>query len=137
MSEAPELTEIEAITRVIAEGRAMDYVDVVDAVEKQFRIKTSSATVEKVHRDMMKARADAKQKPKPRVNFELTSSLTDDPGSQPATSTVSPAGEGPGELGRCEPSADALALALQFVKAVGGLKKAKRALQDLEAVLRD
>ena len=124
MTKATDVTEIEAIKKVIAEGGAMDYIDVVDAVEKRFRIKTSSATVEQVHHDMMNARTDSKQSPKPRVTFEMTSKL--------------PVEEPSGQSTSVEPSKvdDDVALALQFVRSVGGISKAKRALEELETIMR-
>ncbi|MCA9136146.1 MAG: hypothetical protein KDB00_05290 [Planctomycetales bacterium] len=128
MSNETELSETDAIKLVIADGTAMDYIDVVDAVEKRFRIKTSSAVVEQVHHEMMKARTDAKEHLKPRMALEMASQIPVRKEQQIPTSSPKSTET---------PVTDPMALALQFVKSVGGMKHAKQALADLEAMLRE
>ncbi|QDV41758.1 hypothetical protein Enr13x_16010 [Stieleria neptunia] len=127
MAQSSELSEIEAIKRVIAEGGAMDYVDVVDAVEKRFRIKTSAATVEQVHHDLVNA-ADAVADQAAGAGDQFSPSLG-----------VSMAAQLPSEREQdaaADTTADHMTLAMQFVKSVGGLNRAKNALAELEAMLR-
>ena len=129
MNHDAELSETDAIKLVIAEGTAMDYIDVVNEVEKRFRIKTSSAVVEQVHHDMVKSRTDAKEHLKPRLSLEMASQIparTEKHAAAPASTSTPTADDG-----------DPMTLALHFVKSVGGMKQAKQALAELEAVLRD
>ncbi|PAY16282.1 hypothetical protein CKO51_27400 [Rhodopirellula sp. SM50] len=128
MTQSIEQSEIDAIKRVIAEGGAMDYVDVVDAVEKRFRIKTSAATVEQVHHDLVNAADEVAEQVggaddqfSPSLGVSMTAKLpSESGGAMPAEDT----------------SADHMTLAMQFVKSVGGLNRAKSALAELEAMLR-
>ena len=128
MTQSSEQSEIEAIKRVIADGGAMDYVDVVDAVEKRFRIKTSAATVEQVHHDLVNAAEEAREQVggaddqfSPSLGVSMTAHLPSESAPQtPAEATT----------------ADHMTLAMQFVKSVGGLNRAKSALAELEAMLR-
>lgn len=129
MTKTTELSEIEAIEQVISEGVAMDYIDVVNEVEKRYRIKTSSAMVEQVHHGMAKARTDDKQRIKPNLSLQMTSKLP-----RMTTQPAAKAEPSSSEIG-ADTSSDATTLALQFVKSVGGLKKAKLALQELESIL--
>ncbi len=127
MSNDTELSETDAIKLVIADGTAMDYIDVVNAVEKRFRIKTSSAVVEQVHHDMVKSRTDAKEHLRPRLSLEMASPIP-----KRAERYVPPTSSKPSTVG-----VDTMTLALHFVKSVGGMKQAKQALAELEAVLRE
>lgn len=131
MAKATELSEVEAIKAVIAEGGAMDYIDVVDAVDKRFHIKTSSLKVEEVHRELVNSRTDLKESPKPKVTFAMASQL---PSQRERERAVKEPGTA---VGSGVASGDEVALALQFVQSVGGLSKAKQALAALEAVLRE
>ncbi|QDV84194.1 hypothetical protein [Planctomycetes bacterium TBK1r] len=128
MTQSSEQSEIDAIKRVIAEGGAMDYVDVVDAVEKRFRIKTSAATVEQVHHDLVNAADEVADQVggaddhfSPSLGVSMTAKL-------PSESAGATSAEGT--------SNDHMTLAMQFVKSVGGLNRAKSALAELEAMLR-
>lgn len=128
MTQSSERSEIEAIKRVIADGGAMDYVDVVDAVKKRFHIKTSAATVEQVHHDLVNAAEEVGEQVggagdqfSPSLGVSMTAHLPSDSGA------------GASEAGT---TADHMTLAMQFVKSVGGLNRAKSALAELEAMLR-
>jgi hypothetical protein len=115
MAGMTKISETDAIRQVIAEGGAMDYIDVVDAVRKKFGIKVSSALVEKVH---AKLRKEAKNEIQPRIRLELGQ-------AEPAYAEKV---EGAG--------GDDVAHALRFVRSVNGLQNAKRALAELEAMMR-
>ena len=131
MTKAIDTSEIEAIKQVIAEGGAMDYVDVVDAVERRFQVKTSAAKVEQVHRDMARARMDSKPSSIPRMKIGLTAKLPSDVERDAMNS---------GSMRNTQASdapIDETAIALQFVRTMGGMNKARRALDDLETVLRN
>ena len=131
MSEATQLSANDAILQVLADGGAMDYVDVVDAVQKRYRQKVSSALVEQVHKEFLKKakkkKKNKKSLPGSRMNIVLTSNLSDELESpQPAKQT---------SIGQVDPKSDNLVHALQFVRTVGGLRNAKQALAELESVL--
>ena len=129
MAKATELSETEAIKQVIADGVAMDYIDVVDAVERRFQLKTSSAKVEQVHREMANAIAEATPIPEPKMKIALASKLPSQDKQRQAPSDTPPASD------VAEMTTDQMALTLQFVKSIGGLNSAKRALAELEATL--
>ena len=119
MSNAAKPSETEAIRQVIAEGGMMDYIDVVAAVQKRFGMTVSSGLVERVH---MQMRQEAQENTSPRIKLEL--------GVAEATEAAEK------QASQATPS-DHLAQALHFVKSVHGLQNAKRALAELEAMLRD
>ena len=125
MSEQTGVPENEAIRQIIAEGGAMDYVDVVDAVKKRFRVDTTAAQVEQIHQEMMRAQRTSHQSPPASVKLELASKLP--PETANAATGASLSGSG---------SEDAhVAEALKFVNNVGGLSHARVALKRLEQLL--
>lgn len=122
MVDSTHITDIEAIQQVIMDGGAMDYIDVVDAVKNRFQLNVSSAQVEQVHHELKKETASkqAKTRPGSRISLDLTTNLSDESGQQ----TAHPPTDQP---------TDDLVCALNFVKSIGGLEKAKRALKKLES----
>ena len=129
MAKATELSETEAIKQVIADGVAMDYIDVVDAVERRFQVKTSSAKVEQVHHELADAIAETNSIPEPKMKIALASKLPSEDKPRKSSSNTPPASDGTGM------TTEQMTLALQFVKSMGGLNSAKRALAELEATL--
>ncbi len=139
MANADKPTAVEAIGQIIAEGNAMDFVDVAEAVQKRFDLDVTASQVEQVVYDLVnKQNAPEAAEPQtpirsaPRVGVEMMSTVTDDTKQEPATDSVptEPVVSQPGT----EP-VDAMTQALQFVKSVNGLENAKRALAALESVL--
>ena len=120
MSNIKQISENEAIRKVIAEGKAMDYIDVVEAVRKEYGLSVSSALVEKVHSQL---RRQAKALTKPRISLEAGTLEHE---------------EKYAELQKTEnPETDHLALALRFVQSVKGLANAKKALAELESMMQE
>ena len=130
MSNTEKLSKDEAIRRVIAEGSALDYVDVVDEVRKQFGIKVSTGLVEKVYLELK--RRGTQLNVEPRLQMDIPSP------SEPATAVIrSPAGSEKVESEGNESTSrnSHLLHALTFVKSVNGLSNAKAALAELEAIM--
>lgn len=121
-----------AIWQVIQTTPALDYIDVVNAVRDQFRMEVTSAQVENVYH---KIEEGLLQPPTVRTSVSLTGSPRSD--AQPsglnrsAPELTLPAHSVPEPV---EPQDD-LAIALNFVKSLGGLANAKRALEELETIL--
>ena len=135
MANTEQVSEVEAIRQVIAEGNAMDFVDVAEAVQKRFRLDVTASKVEQVVYDMVNSQKPAgkdEQPPPvriaPRVGVEMMSAVVDDASQKAAAEPA------PEPTASTEP-ADEMAHALHFVKSVNGLANAKRALAELESVL--
>ena len=125
MSDTTPLTKKEAIRQVIESGTAMDFIDVVNEVKKQYRMEVSAADVEQIFRELA-------SEPRTRVSLAVASSLPSAE-SQPESKSTQRMPVQSASL----PTADGdLEHALHFVKSVGGLSNAKRALDELESVLR-
>jgi len=131
MSDTKEISEAEAIRQVIAESGAVDFVDVVNAVHKRFRMSVTAAQVEEVYHELAK---ETQAEPKARTSVTLTSMMSDQPPSESQepelTLPTQPVPTHPSELPK-----DDLGHALHFVKSVGGLAQAKRTLIELESIL--
>ena len=85
--------------------------------------------------DESRGKADSGKKPKvdpDRITLEMTATLPD---SVPSSSGSGPKAEQSTKASQDEVTED-LAHALKFVRAVGGLKNAKRALAELEAMFK-
>ena len=117
MSDNSQISKNEAIRQVVAEGTAMDYVDVVDRVREKYGLTVSAVLVEKLHSQMRKETENNMQ---PRINLELQA-------NRDRTEKE--------VVGR--PQADDLVHALHYVKSVNGLKNAKRTLAELEVLMQD
>ena len=114
MTDVPT-NDVEAIRQVINEGGAMDYVDVVDRVREKFGLNVSSALVEQIHLEM---RQQHKKQTQPRIKLEVVP-------SEPSEAGITEDGQ-----------SDHLAHALRFVQSVRGMRNAKRALSELEDIMR-
>ena len=136
MSETKERTEkeaaaAEAIRQVIAQSGAVDFVDVVNAVRDRFRLSVTAAQVEQVYHELA---AETKPTPRARTSVTLTSLAPEFERSEPdhadpVASTQSPSAK------PAESLEDAMVLAVQFVKSVGGIANAKLILNELESAL--
>jgi hypothetical protein len=126
MTGSNEVNKEEAIRQVIAAGGSMDYVDVVNAVEKQFGIHVSSALVEQVHHQLSEQTRHETSKSRLDISFSAAPFTSQMPSSEP--SRESPTRNQPGQA---EASEEELAVALRFVKSVGGLSNARRLLDEL------
>lgn len=126
MPKTTQISETDAIRQVIADNSAMDYVDVVDAVQKRFRLTVTSSQVEEVVHELVNEKT--RMRSAPRVKVEMGSGLHAEP--------VKPESSHPQSIQLTkDPPSDDLGHALQFVKSVHGLTNAKRALADLENLL--
>jgi len=119
MADATKISEAEAIRQVIADGFASDFVDVVNEVQKRFRLQVTSSQVEQVYNDLV-----SKKKP-PRLDARVEMQMTSKPPGEPQPEQLQPS----------KTSTDEVSHALQFVKSVGGIARAKRALAELETIL--
>ena len=146
-----KISETEAIIQVIREGGVGDFVDVVNRVEKQFRLKVTSAQVEDIFYELAKKdketkvelattqpptvvetnREKSQMRPGSRVSFEMTSKIPE------ATEAEKPQASSPAASQKSaeESTAVELAYGLHFVKSVGGLENAKRVMAELESTL--
>jgi hypothetical protein len=135
MSDTKEISAAEAIRQIIAETGSVDYIDVVNAVHKRFRLGVTAAEVEQVYHDLAN---ETKSKPQARTSVTLTSMTADpsppEPG-KPASRQAESNLTGPAPVPSSALPKDELGQALQFVKSVGGLANAKRILKELEAAL--
>ena len=129
MSDTSQVTETDAIRQVIADTGALDYIDVVNEVRKRFRIEVTSAQVEQVYHDLD---TETKPAPKSRTTVTMTSTTADEAAAKSEPEITLPTRDVPSEP---DLPKDDLTLALNFVKSVGGLAKAKRALMELESVM--
>ncbi len=127
MADTKQISEVDAILQIISENGSMDYIDVVNAVKKRFRLDVSSAQVEQVVHDLLNRKT--RVRPGARVSLEMTTKLPDDVERTDADKS------GSTSILSAELSRDDLANALSFAKSVGGLAKAKRVLEELEAIL--
>lgn len=135
MSDTKEISAVEAIRQVIADTGALDYVDIVNAVHKRFRIGVTAAQVEQVYHDLTHETAP---KPQARTSVTLTSMMADPAPTAPAVAPSSPQQpHHPSSSNDSTPGAvgNEFGRAVDFVKSVGGLANAKRLLNDLESVL--
>jgi hypothetical protein len=116
-----DISESEAIRRVLAAGGFADYVDVAQAVEKQFGLRVGSAKVEAVvlalRKEQQSAAADGNQ--------QEQSAGTG--GSSSAAEAAAPA---------TDAATDRTTAALRFVEEMGGFAAAREALDELEASLK-
>ena len=134
MSETKQISEQEAIRQVISESSAFDYADIVNAVHKRFRLEVNAAQVEEIYHEMKSETQPAQtQVPQPRTTVSMTVNA---PEAKPAESPeIAPAVGAAASASTSSAPKDDMDHALQFVKSVGGLAKAKRALLDLESAL--
>ncbi len=116
MTAETPISDSAAIRHVIAQGDAMEYVDVVNTVRKQYGLIVSPVRVEEVHIQMQQ---EIEANPQPQATL--------DAGQTEPTATESTAST----------ETTHLAHALHYVKSVGGLRNAKRVLAELEATLRE
>ena len=123
MSDATQISGTEAIRRVIENGTAVDYIDVVHEVKKRFRLDVTSADVEQVFHDL----ATEKSRPSSRVSMAMT---TERPEQSLQTDAALPKSTQPSQT-----TTEDLEHALHFVQSVQGLTNAKRLLAELEAIL--
>jgi len=126
MSETEPIPEVDAIRQVIAESGAMDYIDVVNAVFKRFRINVSATDVERVAHEMVSEKTMVK--PRAQVSLDLSANLPTRKPTPSGSNSNAPAGPDSDH-----PESD-MDHALHFVKSVGGLARAKRLLSELEAI---
>ena len=140
MSDTNQISETEAIRRVLKSGSMMDYIDVVNEVRNQFHLNVTAAQVEQLLHESANTTADVK--PRTRVSMDMVANFPDEvaqtaatqpPLSQPPLSQPSP-GQTEQVQTELPPTAD-LSHALHFVKSVNGLTNAKRALAALESIL--
>ena len=117
MSDLLSKSTLDAVRLAIAEGIAMDYVDLVDVVRQKYGLEVSAREVEIIHRQMQ-AETQEISLPRPPPSVDVASVLATE-------QTRDPAGEDP------------LSHALRFVSAVRGRENAKRALNDLETLLKE
>ena len=54
MSDTDQLSAEEAICQILSEGEALEFIDVVNEVQKRFRIDVTSTEVEQVYRNLTK-----------------------------------------------------------------------------------
>ena len=125
----------DAIRQVIAEAGAVDYIDVVQAVRNKYRFDVTTAQVEEVYHQLDN---ETRQQPQARTSVSITAMpIASKPESLSTNENEAPEIT----LPHCADSTpmpgpqDDLSKALCFVKSVGGLAAAKRALLDLESVL--
>lgn len=133
MSDTTQISGTDAIRLVIEAGGALDFIDIVNKVQKRFRLDVTSAQVEQVLHDLATAEAD--EKPAARVSLAMT---TIRPDEAPATVAAQPSQIQSTQPSQCQPpqsQTDNLGHALHFVKSVNGLTNAKRALAELESIL--
>jgi hypothetical protein len=130
MSDTKQISEVEAIRQILAEGGRLDYIDVVNAVHQRFRLNVTAADVEQVAHDLVKEKPPVK--PRAQVTLDLSANVPDE--NKPASSK-----EHASTVSSPVPSTDQvtsdLGQALSFVKSVGGLAKAKRLMSELETIL--
>ena len=131
MSDTKKISEVEAIQEILSESGTMDYIDIVNAVYKRFRLNVTAADVERVVNDLVRAKSTVK--PRAQVSLDLSSNI---PANEPATSTPTPSTgiSGQSVAQSADQSMSDLDHALQFVKSVGGLAKAKLLLAELETI---
>lgn len=131
MSDTTQLSGAEAIRQVIEGGSAMDYIDVVNEVQKRFCLEVTSAQVEEVFHGLA-TKKKTEVRPGSRVSVEMASNLqTEDAAPTRAGQATSTNSETPS----AHLPMDELTHALHFVKSVHGLVNAKRALAELESIL--
>lgn len=129
MSDTTQISEVEAIRKIVAESEVMDFVDVVTAVKRRFRLDVTSAQVEQVVRDL--DNPETQIKPRSRVSVGMTAKIPSVHDSSDSTKLDST----PSRLHQpTDQSENNLAHALHFVKSVGSLANAKLALEELEAM---
>jgi hypothetical protein len=117
MSDATQISKVDAIRQVIAEGGPMDYADVVAAVREKHGLSVSSALVERVHLDERQ-----RIKIEPHIRLEVGNA-------------GSPKPDGAEEHVTGKSTSSDLSHAVAFVKAMHGLQNAKKALAELESIV--
>ena len=135
MSDTKKISEVDAIQEILSESGTMDYIDIVNAVYKRFRLNVTAADVERVVNDLVSTKSTVK--PRAQVSLDLSANVPAKDETTPASSTPgSPSGSistrpvsQPADQSKSE-----LDNALHFVKSVGGLAKAKLLLAELEAI---
>ena len=125
MSDTDQLSAEEAICQILSEGEALEFIDVVNEVQKRFRIDVTSTEVEQVYRNLTKKSAEV-EPPSARISMELMSKPPSEDSAADSTTGKSEDGSGLDDLGK----------ALQFVRAVGGISNAKRLLDELESAMK-
>ena len=136
MSDTKQESELEAIernaiTEILADNNGMmDYADVVNAVHRRFRLDVTAVQVEQVVHELADKKVTAK--PRTTIGLEMTSII---PGKESPTEAAQSESATPASGSTTERPMDDLDHALNFVKSVGGLAKARRALDDLESAL--
>ena len=135
MSDATQISEAEAIRRVINSGSMMDYIDVVNEVRNQFHLNVTAAQVEQLIKDSDTTTANAK--PRTRVSMDMVAHLPDEVAQTDATQPplTQPSQVHPEQVQTELPPTEDLSHAVHFVKSVNGLTNAKRALAALESIL--
>ena len=132
MSDTKQISEVDAIRRVMAESGTMDYIDVVNAVYKRYRLNVTAADVEQVAHGLVDEESTVK--PRAQVSLDLSANIPANE-TTPATSTASTGSISAQPVAQsADQSRSDMDHALHFVKSVGGLAKAKLLLAELEAI---
>lgn len=123
----PEISEEEAIRRIVHEGTCADYIDVANVVQQRFGLHVGCGKVEEVVQAMKRERPGQPVPWRHHAGSRLTSALSDknkpDLTDQSASSGIP------------EASRPARPEVLKFVESMGGFAAARAAITDLETSL--
>lgn len=123
----PDISEEEAIRRIVHEGTCADYIDVATVVQQRFGLHVGCGKVEEVVQTMKRERPSQPVPWRHHAGSKLTSTLSDENKPHFADQSTS--------SGISDASRAARPEVLKFVESMGGFDAARAAITDLETSL--
>ena len=123
----PEISEEEAIRRIVHEGTCADYIDVATVVQQRFGLRVGCGKVEEVVQTMKRERPSQPVPWRHHAGSRLTNPLSDENKSDFTDHSTS--------SGVSDASHSARPEVLKFVESMGGFDAARAAITDLETSL--